>query len=246
MLADEGESAVPAPSKKKSSPVPEPSQPPRRFGKVPEPFQPPGHFGNPPQASEPGRMAQSWRGVGIQQIQQRTDQQRINRWRKPIDQPPSKNAVNIPAEEAEEAQENIKLAHREVVSALQSHHNVVRPRTSIKDTHNGITHYIILMLLKSVWHGITDFVSKHNSLNWSPQLPWSKWKHKGGRLAKNWDFIKENLEKRELPLNSPPIEWTTWLTAEDVEWTFQFESHDSTRQASGQKVGPRCEVCQSA
>ena len=137
--------------------------------------------------------------------------------------PPSRSAVNISAQVVRRAQEKVDQAKLAVARALESHHaQFVRRQTSSKDTHNGITHYIILLLLKSVWHGITDFVSKHKKLTSFPTLTWLCWKRKGGRLVKNWNFMKHDLRKTELALNSAPIDWTNWLTNEEVESILMF------------------------
>ena len=39
---------------------------------------------------------------------------------------------------------------------------------------------------------------------------------------KNWYFMKNNLSKNELALNSAPIDWTNWLTTEEVESILMF------------------------
>ena len=144
-----------------------------------------------------------------------------NRWRKP-DKPPSKSAVNISAQVVRRAQEKVDQAKLDVACALESYAQFARCKTSSKDTHNGITHYIILLLLKSVWHGITDFVSKHKMFEHFPNQTWLQWKRKGGRLVKNWYFMKHDLLKTELALNSAPIDWTNWLTTEEVESILMF------------------------
>ena len=132
--------------------------------------------------------------------------------------PPS--AVNIPSQQVKEAEDKVELARRCLAEALQSRalnrcDNVVRRHISSKDTHNGISHYIILLLLKSVWHGITDFICKHKPHEF-PALTFKKWKRKGGRLVKNWHYMRQELGKTELALDSNPICWTEWLSTDDV------------------------------